>query len=116
MGRWKSHLFYKYKVIKLLLKVNKMYDSKRLLELAGLQPLAEGKKEIITEALKKRKMKFDKDGIREDFPNGASVDYKADPEEVLEEVSKQLKGFGLQVVLIDNGDGDDEYLWVIEKK
>lgn len=38
-------------------------------------------------------------------------DWKARPDEVLEAVDKQLKAFGLEVVMHD--DGSDSYVWRI---
>lgn len=42
------------------------------------------------------------------------VDWKDTPEEVLKAVDKQLREFGLEVVM-DSG-GNDSYGWVIEKR
>lgn len=51
------------------------------------------------------------DGVADD---AAIVDYKESPHSVLELVDKQLKAFGLEVVMIDTG--SDEYEWRIERR
>jgi hypothetical protein len=48
------------------------------------------------------------------FHKRESADWKANPEEMLAQIDRQLEAHGLEIVVHE--DGSDQYIWTIEKR